>query len=418
MEVTKPHGIELERVDETISKIEGLLRRLKRARAAMTNRPRRVLERPNRVIPAIPRSRTDTVDLHGSGSIFDVDDLYAYPEPASDAGELRDALNLGIIDEARTDAALATDATPATRAPTTDTTDIPTISTHMPATDTLNGRHHTIPTIKHGFEGSASIGLVALGAGQIGAFKVVLPTTLQQALPPREEAKAKPCWGFQTAALPNKTYKIGMLPKRQAFRRSLPSEVLSIGDAVKRHESQLGSQDGMDGVYYRVDVPAETAQQRAAAGLPERSLIWPLKGNMLSRTKYSIPGLHTPFVYESGPKFGALFGDHEEHYRLFSISHLHTGQKLWKVVPPSAADAFAKKLKETDPEIIWDCEQCLRHAAMLVPPSILTEWGIPFTILDQRAPELVIVFPRAARDLMDTHARTHGLDPMPLSWRG
>jgi len=56
--------------DESISKIEGLLRRLKRTRAAMTNRPRRLLERPSQDIPAIPRSRTGTGDLHGSGSIL------------------------------------------------------------------------------------------------------------------------------------------------------------------------------------------------------------------------------------------------------------------------------------------------------------------------------------------------------------
>jgi len=86
MEVTKPHGIELERFDETISKIEGLLRRLKQARAATTNRPQHVLKRPSQDIPAIPRSRTGTGDLHGSGSISDADDLHASPEPTSDAG--------------------------------------------------------------------------------------------------------------------------------------------------------------------------------------------------------------------------------------------------------------------------------------------------------------------------------------------
>ncbi|KAK5657959.1 hypothetical protein OQA88_2511 [Cercophora sp. LCS_1] len=116
---------------------------------------------------------------------------------------------------------------------------------------------------------------------------------------------------------------------------------------------------------------------------------------MLSQTKYSIPGLHWPYAYESGPKFGASFSDHEEHYGLYSLSHLHVGRKLWKVIPPSAADAFIEKLKETDKAIVWDCEQCVRHAAVFVPPSTLTEWGIPFTIVDRRASEVVVTMPRA-----------------------
>ena len=313
--------------------------------------------------------------------------------------------------------------TPATDAPTGNTlpsdannataTDLPALATNPRASATAADAptNHRSITIQHDFEGKVLVlrpsvdqwldfptilaSARALGASQVGAFKVVLPPELHHPLPPREETKAKSCYGFHISTLPNKTYSIEILEKRQALRRSLPSEALSIEEAVKRHESQLEDEDGMGGVYYRVDIPAETPQHRAAAGLPEKSAIWPLAGNMLSQTKCSIPGLHWPYMYESGPKFGALFGDHEEHNRLYSISHLKVGRKIWKIIPPAAVDTFVRKLKDTDQEIFWDCEQCVRHAGILVPPSTLTEWGIPFTILDQRAPELVVVFPRA-----------------------
>lgn len=103
----------------------------------------------------------------------------------------------------------------------------------------------------------------------------------------------------------------------------------------------------------------ETPQQHTAAWLPEESMIWPLKGNMLSETKYSIPGLYWPYLYESGSEFGASFQEHIEHFGLYSINYLHVGRKLWRVIPPSMADVFVRKLKETNSEIIWECEQCV-----------------------------------------------------------
>ncbi|GAB1311938.1 hypothetical protein MFIFM68171_02148 [Madurella fahalii] len=235
----------------------------------------------------------------------------------------------------------------------------------------------------------------SLGAERVGAFKVRLPPELQQTLPNREaQVRAKPCRGYRIKALPNGTYSVNMPPGRQVFRHSHPCS-LSAREAVQRHEAMFSSDDGLSDIYYRTDVPAETPEQRAAAGLPERSTIWPLAGNGLSRTKYSIPGLHWPYAYESGPKFGATFADHHEDYGLHSINHLHVGRKLWRVVPPSAADALVKKLKETDDTIIWDCDQCVRHAGIFVPSLTLSRWGIPFTIVDQEASELVVTMPRA-----------------------
>ncbi|KAK3364117.1 hypothetical protein B0T25DRAFT_445002, partial [Lasiosphaeria hispida] len=53
-----------------------------------------------------------------------------------------------------------------------------------------------------------------------------------------------------------------------------------------------------------------------------------LKGNLLSMTKYLIPGLYWPYIYESGSKFGISFSNHIEHFGLYLISHLYIGRKL------------------------------------------------------------------------------------------
>ncbi|KAK3363902.1 hypothetical protein B0T25DRAFT_528717 [Lasiosphaeria hispida] len=235
----------------------------------------------------------------------------------------------------------------------------------------------------------------ALGAYRVGAFKVRLPAELHHPLPSREEtAKARWCNGYCATALPNKTYRVGMPLKRQVLRPS-PLCSLSTNEAFEQHEMLLSRKDGLDSVFYRTDISAETHQQRATNCLPEESMIWPLKGNLLSKTKCSIPGLHWPYAYESGSEFGASFSDHVEHFGLYSISHLHVGRKLWRIIPPSAADAFVEKLKESDSEITWECDQCVRHAGVFVPVSTLKEWGIPFTIVDQKASEIIITVPWA-----------------------
>ncbi|KAK3363990.1 JmjC domain, hydroxylase-domain-containing protein [Lasiosphaeria hispida] len=232
----------------------------------------------------------------------------------------------------------------------------------------------------------------AHGAHEIGAFKVAVPQGLQYPLPRREEA-SKQCRGYLATALPNKTYEIEMVPRRQVFRQSAPCP-LSAHEAVQMHERLLGTENGLDGVYYRTDVAAETPSQRTAAYLPQESIIWPLKGNKLDKTRCFIPGLHSPFAYESGAQFGASFSYHREDYGLYSISHLHKGRKLWNITPPSAVDLFAKKVKEAG-NVPWECEQCVRHAGVFVPVSTLEEWDVPFTILDQRESEIIITFPGA-----------------------
>ena len=53
------------------------------------------------------------------------------------------------------------------------------------------------------------------------------------------------------------------------------------------------------GVQHRVDVAAGTLDERAAAGLPEGCLVWPLRGDLLPETRVAVPGLHSVSMDEA-----------------------------------------------------------------------------------------------------------------------
>ncbi|KAK0714202.1 JmjC domain, hydroxylase-domain-containing protein [Lasiosphaeria miniovina] len=428
MDGTRPSGHGLTSFDDVITKVENLLGRLKQARAAL--KPGGRVQRSGHETSAAARTLTD------------VDDQYSDPMSNALKSIISEATRLL---EVHNSATFRSSPENHGDRPATSDDDVPTLNqqpvedpqvpveersqavtvllrskdankgnrlTDKPSTDSPANLHHSSARVEHDFEENVLVlrpsvyqwqdfpavlaSARALDAEKIGAFKVVVSPELQLSLPPRDEttSRPRPCRGYRVQAFPNKTYQIEMPETRQVFRRTFPCSLPTL-EAVQEHEALLNSENGLDGVYYRTDVPAETSPQRTAAGLTEESIIWPLKGNMLSRTKCSIPGLHWPYAYESGPKFGASFSEHEEHYGLYSISHLHVGRKLWKVIPPSAAVAFIQKLKESNTEIIWSCEQCVRHTAVFVPPSTLTDWGIPYTIIDQRASEVVVTMPRA-----------------------
>jgi [histone H3]-trimethyl-L-lysine9/36 demethylase len=137
---------------------------------------------------------------------------------------------------------------------------------------------------------------------------------------------------------------------------------------------------------YRVDVPAWTPEQRLAAGVPERSPIHPLQGDRLDKTKAIIPGIHTPYVYESGGAFGATFQIHAEDYRLLSLNHLYLGRKIWVIVPSLDVDRAEEKLGRGD-----RCSQFMRHRAEFFFPAQLDKLGIPYHIIDQRPGETIVI---------------------------
>lgn len=115
-----------------------------------------------------------------------------------------------------------------------------------------------------------------------------------------------------------------------------------------------------------------------------------LKGNLLFKTKCLILSLHQLYIYESGFEFGISFSNYVKHFSLYLISYLHIGRKLWRIIPPLAADAFIKKLKELDSEITQECNQYVRYVRVFMPVLTLKEQGIPFTILNQKVSEIII----------------------------
>ena len=139
---------------------------------------------------------------------------------------------------------------------------------------------------------------------------------------------------------------------------------------------------------------ARTEREREVFGI-STSPIWPLEGDRLCETSVKIPGLHWPFFYEAFDPFGAPFAMHREIGDLLSINYLWEGDKYWVTVPSSHAITLEQKSKETNKAFYTaDCTQTLQHSATWYPVSILEEWKIPYTIIHQRAGEVVITFPQ------------------------
>ena len=298
--------------------------------------------------------------------------------------------------------------------PLEDAKEIPT--KHEPASpiDIRDNPPLVVPRIKHEFDGKllvlspdmeqwldfSTLLLFAreCGANQVGAFKVRLSDQVLKHLGPcgaEEEAVPRPkksCNGFRSKRLPNKTFSVTTTNDSRVFRRSDPSP-LPLLEAVQHQEYLLRKKQGLKGVFYRTDIPVQTPVERLTAGLPPRSAIWPLEGDMLRQTKQEIPGIHWPYGYESASEFGAMFALHNEDFNLHSVSHLHRGRKIWIMIPPASAEALEAKMRETDPTI-GHCGQCIRHRSLFVPTTLLDEWDIPYTVVDQRAPEVVVTMPR------------------------
>lgn len=236
-----------------------------------------------------------------------------------------------------------------------------------------------------------------LGACEDGCFKLKLPADLQGPLP----SKAK-----QT--LPANAYKAKLIRRTTFWQLSTvraegefysPADVdveptESVDDTLKTLKTIFHRNKGrqMRNVRYRPDVPAWNSDQRREAGVPpDWSPIHPLRGDMLDRTKAVIPGIHTPYVYESAPHFGATFQIHAEDYRLLSLNHLYRGRKIWIVVPCTAIDAAEKALgRGAD-----GCSQFMRHRAEFFFPEKLDKLGIPYRIVDQRPGETIVILPDA-----------------------
>ncbi|KAL6837531.1 JmjC domain, hydroxylase domain-containing protein [Trichoderma camerunense] len=234
-----------------------------------------------------------------------------------------------------------------------------------------------------------------------GCFKIVLPEELQEPLPEKTSQFA-PANAYRIRQINHRTFwQVSTVPSDGSFSSSEPDGELSgsVEEKFKKLKTLFNkSKDRqMRNVRYRVDVPAWTAKQRLEAGVPERSPIHPLAGDKLDKTKAIIPGIHTPYVYESAQHFGATFQLHAEDFRLSSLNHLYKGRKIWIVVPSTAVDIAEEALNRKG-----KCSQFMRHRAEFFFPEKLKKMGIPYRIVDQRPGETIVILPDAYHEGFST----------------
>ncbi|KAL7812950.1 JmjC domain, hydroxylase domain-containing protein [Trichoderma aethiopicum] len=241
----------------------------------------------------------------------------------------------------------------------------------------------------------------SLHAEQDGCFKIVLPQELQEPLPEKKPQKA-PANAYRIRQTNHRTFwQVSTVPSDGTFSSSEPDAELSASaeDCFKTLKKLFNRNidKQLRHIRYRVDVPAWTAQQRLEAGVPERSPIHPLAGDKLDHTKAIIPGVHTPYVYESANHFGATFQLHAEDFRLSSLNHLYQGRKIWVVIPSTAVDIAEEALNRKG-----RCSQFMRHRAEFFFPEKLQKMGIPYRIVDQRPGETIVILPDAYHEGFST----------------
>ncbi|KAL6919747.1 hypothetical protein ACHAPO_008740 [Fusarium lateritium] len=258
------------------------------------------------------------------------------------------------------------------------------------------------PTVQQWSDFSANLAFArSLQAENHGCFKIVLPEELVEDLPEKDSQK-----------VPANAYRPTQIKKNSFWRVETVSSVGSFNSSVTGPQCKVSAIQAIDqlrklyrkndrkqirNVRYRADVPAWTPEQRREAGVPEQSPIYPLKGDKLDKTKAIIPGIHTPYVYESGPYFGASFQIHAEDFRLVSLNHLYKGRKIWIVVPSTAVDVAEEALGRKG-----KCSQFMRHRAEFFFPQKLEKLGIPFRIIDQRPGETIVILPDAYHEGFST----------------
>ncbi|RGP79344.1 lysine-specific demethylase 4b [Fusarium longipes] len=258
------------------------------------------------------------------------------------------------------------------------------------------------PTAQQWYDFSANLAFArSLQAEKNGCFKMVLPQELLEDLPEKDSQKVPANAYRPTQIKKNSFWRVDTVPSVGSFTSSVTgpqcnvSAIQAIDQLRKLYRKNNRKQ--IRNVRYRADVPAWTPEQRREAGVPEQSPIYPLKGDKLDKTKAIIPGIHTPYVYESGPHFGASFQIHAEDFRLVSLNHLYQGRKIWIVVPSTAVDIAEEALGRKG-----KCSQFMRHRAEFFFPQKLEKLGIPFRIVDQRPGETIVILPDAYHEGFST----------------
>ncbi|KAK5263021.1 hypothetical protein LTR96_011536 [Exophiala xenobiotica] len=226
----------------------------------------------------------------------------------------------------------------------------------------------------------------ALGARETGIFKYVLPGDL--------DFSAQAIHGNDTL-VSRFTSRLGQ-DDILYISRTEETDTLDIGDTrfipttadalAGMLEHCLTNSEAISMMRYCTDIPAWAPEDRQQLGLPAESPIWPLKDNLLDRTKYSVDGLHRPYGYLSG-KDGSLFTMHREDANLISLNALHSGtEKLWYAVARKHGYLVEDAVKA------GRCAQKVRHRSCWIPQVKLKAMGASFVTFVQRTREVVVVW--------------------------
>ena len=225
----------------------------------------------------------------------------------------------------------------------------------------------------------------ALGARETGVFKYVLPDDFEfsaQAISSVTTRVSR----FTSRLGPDDIHRISRTEDlgtldicNTSFTATEPDELAEI------LERRLDDPEAMSKMRYCTDVPAWTAEDRRRLGLPVESPIWPLKDNLLDRTKYSVDGLHRPYAYLAD-EGGSLFTIHVEDANLMSFNALYSGRdRPWYAVAPKDGCLIENEVKG------GKCAQKVRHGSRWIPRSKLKAMGASFVTFAQRAGEVVVV---------------------------
>ncbi|CAG9986420.1 unnamed protein product [Clonostachys byssicola] len=181
--------------------------------------------------------------------------------------------------------------------------------------------------------------------------------------------------------------------------RNVHSEHLpSVAELIKKQEERLES-NSLSGLRYRAGIPIRSEVEREGMGLPTTSPIHPLDGNRLAQTRRCIDGIHTPRCYETDILEGTPFVMSLEECNLYSLHLLYEGRRVWICVSPDAKEKFEERIRKEIAEMRGEdaktshCGQFVRHERLYFSRSLLEEWGIAYTIVDQKAGEVVVTLP-------------------------
>lgn len=143
--------------------------------------------------------------------------------------------------------------------------------------------------------------------------------------------------------------------------------------------------------------PAHLKERREKLGLPFTGIE---PSAYLLRTQTHYPGIHSPYVYVStGTTFTSY---HQEDFGLLSVNVLYAGMpKIWILVEPQSKRLFESHIAQQQ-KLSPTCDQFVRHCNLIVPPSVLRQWGVRFHIHVHRPGEVMVTFPNTYHAVINT----------------